>query len=81
MQIVQYQIPSTTAAFVDLTSCMKLSPQYVNTQGCYVPMMARIAAHEYVLSIIFACLVALEIIVLIFTMRIIGERGKTGVYD
>jgi hypothetical protein len=84
MQIVQYQIPSTTGAFIELNSCMysaELSPQYVNTQGCYVPMMARIAAHEYVLTIIFACLVALEIIVLIFTMRIIGERGKTGVYD
>jgi hypothetical protein len=83
MQIVQYQIPSTTGAFVNLNSCMystELSPQYVNTQGCYVPMMAKIAAHEYVLSIIFACLVALEIIVLIFTMCIIGERGKTGVY-
>lgn len=83
MQIVQYEVPSTIAAFVNLTSCLSsapLSPKYINTQGCYVPMMARIAANEYVVSIIFACLVALEVIVLIFTMRIIGERGKTGVY-
>jgi len=83
MQIVQYQVPSTSEQFVDLTSCQYSSeqtPKFVNTQGCYVPMMARITAHQYVVSIIFACLVALEVIVLIFTMRIIGEREKTGVY-
>jgi hypothetical protein len=84
MQIVQYQVPSSTGAFADLNSCLNSasqSPQYVNTQGCYVPMMARIAANEYVVSIIFACLVALEVIVLIFTMRIIGVReSSVGVF-
>jgi hypothetical protein len=78
MQIVQYQIPSSTANFVDLTSCMYQAPQYTNTQGCYVPMMAKIVGHKYVVTVIFASLVAVEIIVLMLSMHLIGDRGKTG---
>jgi len=83
MQIVQYEVPSTTASFVNLASCLYHAPQYANTQGCYVPMMEKIAGHEYVVVVIFASLVAVEVIVLMLSMHLVGkirEKGQTGIY-
>jgi len=84
MQIVQYEYPSTTAAFVNLNNCLSGPPDYTNFKGCYFALIDSVAVEAHVVIIVFASLIALEVIVILLSMHLCGIKhhkvGHSGGY-
>jgi len=74
VQIVGYEYPPTTASFVDLNTCLSSAPKYTNTKGCFIAMIDTFAVQAHVTQIVFASLIAVEVIVLILSMHLCGIK-------
>jgi len=76
MQITQYAYPLTTTSFVNLSDCMTSPPLYTNTKGCFIAILDTFAVQTHYTVIIFASLVALEVIVLLMAMHLCAIKQQ-----
>jgi len=72
--ITPFIIPKNVDNFVNLDGCLNGVPtnvSYLNTQNCYQALIHEINATAYTVAT-FACLIALQILVLLLTMFMLG---------
>jgi hypothetical protein len=72
-QINQYEadLPNTTSTFSNLNTCLTLAPEYTNPKGCYTALSEYFFIYGYVKMITLGGLIAIEVLVLMFTCRLL----------
>jgi len=80
-QIVQYEVPTLTNQITNLTGCLSSAPEYTNVKGCYTALTEVFFVYGYVKMITLAGLVAVEVLVLMISCRLLCINQKQAEID
>lgn len=78
MQIKQYKIPDDADEFVNYDGCIAQPMDYKNYRGCSDYVMTQILGYRQIYILTAATFVALEVILIILTVRVNDKRSSIG---